>query len=59
MLTFSHFEKDKNQFQLIRYFIHDLTLGIYTDIPKKILFSPDYSENKCIIYVTLFHTQNP
>jgi hypothetical protein len=26
MLTFSHFEKDKNQFQLIRYFIHDTTL---------------------------------
>jgi hypothetical protein len=29
MLTFSHFEKDKNQFQLIRYFIHDTTLAFY------------------------------
>ncbi len=27
MLAFSHFEKSKNQFQLIRHFIHDMTLG--------------------------------
>jgi len=26
MLTFSHFEKIKKQFQLIRYFIHDSAL---------------------------------
>jgi hypothetical protein len=26
MLTFSHFKKRKNQFQLIRYFIHDTAL---------------------------------
>jgi len=26
MRTFSHFEKIKNQFQLIRHFIHDTTL---------------------------------
>jgi hypothetical protein len=29
MLTFSHFKKDKNQFQLIRYFIQDMTLAFY------------------------------
>ncbi len=27
MLAFSHFEKSKNQFQLIRHLIHDMTLG--------------------------------
>ncbi len=26
MRTFSHFEKSKNQLQLIRHFIHDKTL---------------------------------
>jgi hypothetical protein len=26
MLAFSHFEKFKNQFQLIRHLIHDMTL---------------------------------
>jgi hypothetical protein len=26
MLVFSHFEKSKNQFQLIRHLIHDTTL---------------------------------
>jgi hypothetical protein len=26
MRVFSHFEKSKNQFQLIRHFIHDTTL---------------------------------
>jgi hypothetical protein len=28
MLAFSHFEKSKNQFQLIQHIIHDLTLVI-------------------------------
>jgi hypothetical protein len=27
MLAFSHFKKSKNQFQLMRHFIHDTTLG--------------------------------
>jgi hypothetical protein len=27
MRAFYHFEKSKNQFQLIRHFIHDTTLG--------------------------------
>jgi hypothetical protein len=27
MRAFSHFEKSKNQFQLIRHFIHDTTLA--------------------------------
>ena len=27
MLAFSHFEESENQFQLIRPFIHDTTLG--------------------------------
>jgi hypothetical protein len=30
MLAFSHFEKFKNQFQLIRHLIHDMTLGSFS-----------------------------
>jgi hypothetical protein len=38
MLAFSHFEKFKNQFQLIRHLIHDMTLvGIVTLWPLLIM----------------------
>jgi hypothetical protein len=35
MRAFSHFEKSKNQFQLIRQFIHDTTLFKLNPVNRK------------------------